>query len=416
MAEAAQLCPPAKRMAVRLREAYQKRQYQKKYASQYETDAKLVLFCAYSGRQYACSPKALYEQMCREERYKDYHFVWAFCNPEEFSSLESGRTRLVRYGSDDFQKVLAQAAYWITNTRIPGFAVKKPDQVYVQTWHGTPLKRLGFDVEHYITGADDKKSMQRSYLTDAVRYDYLLSPSPYYSEKMRSAFHLDEIHKSDCVLELGYPRNDSLYTSTDADRERIRQQLGVSDQKVILYAPTWREEGLRPQEGYTYGNGLKLLLGLDLSRLQEQLGEEYVILLRCHYYISALAAKQCAKGQIVDVSSYPEINELYLAADLLLTDYSSVFFDYAVTKKPMLFYMYDLPHYREVRDFYFDTDRLPGEIITKEEKLVDAIRQSITVPPDLEKYDRFLADFQPHPGACAKEVLKRVIRETDIKS
>ncbi len=401
--------PPLRRFAVRVRDFLEAESYVRRYAKSCRTDQKRILFCAYSGRQYACSPKAIYEFLQKEG--EDYQFIWAFQDPEKFTELkENKRTSLVRYGSDEFRKELATCKYWVFNTRVPGGIVKKEDQVYIQTWHGTPLKKLGYDVGRYISGADDKKSLCYSYRTDARRYDFFLSPSPYYTEKMSSAFHLKALGKEECILEEGYPRNDSLYTTSAEEILRLRQKLGLKQgEKAILYAPTWRETALDPAKGSSYSKGIAFQLGLDLKKLLAELGEEYKILLRTHYFIRQQLDFSAYGDRLVDVSDYKDINELYLAADMLLTDYSSVFFDYAILKKPMLFYMYDLETYQDIRDFYIDLEELPGEIVTREEELPSAIRRSLMEQTDTEVYRRFNQKFNPYPGPASKRVWERII-------
>ena len=403
-------CPPLRRSAVRARDFLQAGTYLRNYARPCRTDEKRILFCAYSGRQYACSPRAIYE-MLREDETNGYRFVWAFQHPEHFPEVgEDKRTKLVSYGSEEFKKELASCKYWVFNTRVPSGIVKKEDQVYIQTWHGTPLKKLGYDLKQYISGADDKKSLQYSYRTDAKRYDFLLSPSPYYSEKMASAFHLKALNKEKCILELGYPRNDSLYLASAEKVEEIRKRLGIAPwEKAILYAPTWRETALDPAKGSSYSKGIDFQLGLDLKKLLDELGENYKILLRTHYFIRDNMDFSAYGERVIDVSDDKDINALYLAADLLLTDYSSVFFDYAILQKPMLFYMYDLHSYQGIRDFYIDLSELPGKILTQEEELPSAIRQSLCEKPDEEVWHSFNQKFNPHSGPVSKKVWDAIV-------
>lgn len=403
---------PLRRCVTRLRDSIKKRRYQKRYAH-LAVDEKRILFCAYSGRQYACSPRALYE-MLKEEK-EDYTFVWAFRDPDAFAKVHDARTRLVTYGSDDFYRELASCKYWVFNTRVPGDAVKKDNQVYVQTWHGTPLKRLGYDVEHYIKGADDKKSLRYSYRTDAKRYDVLLSPSAFYSQKMTSAFHLKELGKADVLLEQGYPRNDSLYAGEDekkAVRASVRANLGIGeDEFVILYAPTWRENRLNPSAGSTYGTGISFAMPVDLHRLSEAAGRPCKVLLRTHYFVKD---EWQSDRDIINVSRYPDINALYIAADLLITDYSSVFFDYAILNKPILFYMYDLDAYQNVRDFYFPLSELPGKIIKEEEDLYRQVGSVASGEIDID-YEAFHDKFNPIGGPVSKQVWREIEKKIAIK-
>ena len=409
--------PAAKRAAVRVRDRIGVRRYQKQYANRIRTDVKQVVFTAYSGRQYACSPKALYEKMLSMEEYAQYHFTWAFLRPEDFAFLkERPRTTVVRYRSEEYYKAMAAAGTWISNTRVPSEVWPKEDQLYVQTWHGTPFKKLGYDVTNYIHGADDKKSLRYSYLTDARRMGMLLSPSPYYTEHMVTAFHLDALGKASIVLEKGYPRNDSLYTATEEDVARIREQLGVAGKKVILYAPTWREN-LHPETGHGYAEGMEFNMGWDVNAWEDYLvsqGEdpgEYAVLLRTHYFDVAGEDIFC-HAMLKDVSEYPEINDLYLAADVLLTDYSSVFYDYKILQKPAVFYLYDLEDYRGVRDFYMDPDKLPGPVCTTRQRMHEALLGALKgeVREEPKRDEAFLNTFAPTKGPCSETVLRHIFR------
>lgn len=407
-------CPPLKRTCVKIKDSAERHVYDSHFGNQYEVIPNLVLFSSYAGRQFSCSPKQLYLAMLQDKAYAEFTFVWAFKEPKSYEYLlDDGRTTLVKYGSAEYKKYLACAKYWVSNTRISSGVSKKPEQIYVQTWHGTPLKKLGFDVEYYVKGADDKKSLRRSYLLDAKRFTYLLSPSPYYTEKMSSAFHLKEIGKEDVILELGYPRNDSLYQLDESYVNQVKEHLGIKEyQKVILYAPTWREENLNPAKGFSYSSGIGFQSAVDFPKLQENLGEDYVILLRTHYFVSKKLDFSSYGAAVIDVSRYEEINDLYMISDLLLTDYSSVFFDYAVLKKPMVFYMYDLENYKHVRDFYFSLEELPGKVIQEEEDLSETIIDSTENFVYDEKYRAFNKKFNPHEGPCSNKILKHIMEES----
>ena len=405
--------PALRRMAVRLRDRLQKRQYRRRTAGVIPTEPKRYLFCAYAGKSFACSPKALYEVL-REDPDPDLVFVWAFQEPEKHSALaaQERRIRLVEYGSEAFRKELARCRYWVFNTRVPSYAVKKPDQYYIQTWHGTPLKRLGYDVEQYITGADDKESLRYSYRTDAARYDVLLSPSPFYTEKMTSAFHLKALGKADAVLEKGYPRNDALYAASAEKIAALRAQFGIGPgEKVILYAPTWRENALDPGKGSTYGEGIAFDLKLDPEKLLDAAGAGSRLLLRMHYFSRQTSQPDNPAGRIVDVSEYDDINDLYLISDLLITDYSSVFFDYAVLDRPILFYMYDLDSYQNVRDFYLPLSSLPGSVVRAEDALYAAAAAALQAPSAVST--AFHKKFHPYPGEVSRTVWEEIRRRED---
>ena len=375
-------------------------------------DGHSVVFCSYLGRQYACSPKAIYEYMLGDEKYADYTFVWAFRDVGAFEDIPADevRTKKVVYLSAEFDKEMSKAGYWIFNARVPAYIRKRKDQTYIQTWHGTPLKRLGLDVKGYITGADDIKSLHKSFRSDGRRMDVLISPSPFYTEAMSGAFGLNG-SLSQKVRQLGYPRNDALYHADDIARLEIRVKLGIPEgARVILYAPTWRETSLDASKGSTYSAGLKYDSGLDMAEFIAKIPRDVVVLLRTHYFVAAHAACDGCEDRIIDVSDYPDINELYIASDMLMTDYSSVMFDFAILGRPMLFYMYDLESYRNIRDWYFPIEELPGDIITREENLPQAVERALEGNEAYgEKALEFAEKYYPMGGDSAKRVCESLL-------
>lgn len=334
---------------------------------------KQIIFSSFQGRLYSCSPKAIYEYMISNPQFDDYKFIWAFNKPEQKQSLfTDGRTVLVKYNSKDFFKYLASSKYWIFNFKTPEYFIKKENQIFLQCWHGTPLKRIGMDIEVDGNAATDKKKIHESYLNDAKKYDYFISPSRYATERFVSSFGLKLLDKENIIIEQGYPRNDKLKNFDADDIIEIKRKLNISsDKKVILYCPTFRDDQYKPGVGHTYQ------LGINLLRLKEKLGDGYFLLLRLHYLVSNKIDISQFKGFALDVSSYDDINDLYLISDVLVTDYSSVFFDFANLNRPMIFYMYDRELYQgTLRDFYLDLKDIPGPIIEDECKLIEALRNT----------------------------------------
>ena len=372
-----------------------------------EIDDKLVYFQTFSGRGYSDSPKAMYEYMRKAPEYKDYKFVWSFREPEKYRELlEDGRTELVKFRTRADNIALRKAKYWIANYRMLDYQHPRKGQIYVQCWHGTPLKRLGYDIDASDNAMNSIGEIREKYRTDAKKFSYLLSPSPFASEKFATAWDLNATHQTHKIIEEGYPRNDRLINAGDEERTGIRKKLGVDDKKVILYAPTWRDNQHISGEGYSYKTEV------DFDRLKEALGDKYVILFRAHYLVANSFDFDRYDGFVRDVSSYDDINDLYLASDLLITDYSSVFFDYSNLERPVIFYMYDLDQYEhEMRGFYLSLDELPGPIVKDEEKLIEEIEKSENWTAD-EKYLEFNRRFNPHEdGKASARVLARIIRK-----
>lgn len=394
---------------------YEKRRFYYWWRSHKVTpDEKTVVFNSFNGKTYGCSPKAVYEYMISHEEFSDWNFIWAFKNAKKHKFLENNpNTKVIRQTARIYERRLAKAKYWVTNYRVPDHVWPKPEQVYVQCWHGTPLKRLGYDLQTSENAIDSIADIRKKYDMDAKKFDYILSPSKFASEKFSSAWNLKSSGMEDKVMEVGYPRNDFLLNHKPEDIRAIKENLGIPEEKkVILYAPTWRDNQHEAGVGFTYD------LNLDFERLREELGEEYVILFRVHYLVASKFSFKDFEGFIYNVSNYDDINHLYLIADLLITDYSSVFFDYGILKKPMLFYMYDLDDYKDsIRGFYFGIDKLPGRIITKESELPDAIRDSVENFVYDDKYREFNEMFShSEDGQASARFVATVFKDVHVTS
>jgi CDP-glycerol glycerophosphotransferase len=224
----------------------------------------------------------------------------------------------------------------------------------------------------------------------------------------RCAFNLDVVNPDVEILELGYPRNDILFFPDEERMRRTRHRLGISEddkRKLVLYAPTWRDNQHQTGVGYTYD------LNVNFDKWRRKLGENYIILFRAHYFIANSFDFSAYDDFVKDASIIDDINDLYVIADLLITDYSSVFFDYADLKRPMLFYMYDLEEYQgKMRDFYIDLNTLPGDIVTEEEELLEKISQMDYENFYDERYRKFNETYNYlDDGHAAERVVKRLI-------
>jgi CDP-glycerol glycerophosphotransferase len=338
-----------------------------------------VLFQSWGGKQYSDSPRAVYEEMRRQGR--DEPALWV--RRDTSVQLPAG-TPSVLFGSHEYFEALATARYVVANDSMPTFYEKRPASNYLQTWHGTPLKRIGFDIENAQFG---NRNYLNEFAVEVTKWNQLVSPNPFSTEVFRRAFRFDGE-----VLETGYPRNDVFY-APDAEerRQRIREGLGLRpDQRVILWAPTWREDQRDARGRYT------LPLPFDLSTWDRILQPDDVLLFRGHQLIQQTVGGMLrGLRQVRNVTLYPDIQELYLAADLLITDYSSVMFDFANTRRPMIFYTWDLDHYRDhLRGFYLEFEQtVPGPVVTDLERLRELLDDT---PVDLAQtpaYQRFVDRF-----------------------
>ncbi|WP_440099712.1 bifunctional glycosyltransferase/CDP-glycerol:glycerophosphate glycerophosphotransferase [Streptosporangium sp. H16] len=355
-----------------------------------------VLFDSYGGRQFSDSPKAIYEELVR--RGADLEFMWIVRDGQV--ELPEGVTPVRRYGREFFD-ALARCRYIVTNSHLPSWFERREGQTVLQTWRGTPLKRIGFDVEKVpFTRSDHHERLARA----VARWSHLISPSPWCTSVLDSALRFEGE-----VLEIGSPRDDLLRRAGAATRTReIRERLGLPEgRKVVLYAPTWRDDKFYSKGRY------RLDLRLDLRHMDEELGGDHVLMIRKHPSVTDRLPR-VGTDFVLDVSAYPDIQELYLVADMLITDYSSAMFDFAVTGKPMLFYTYDLERYRdEVRGFYFDFEaEAPGPLLRTTEEVVAAVRDADEVHAKYRKpYDAFTARFCPlEDGGASARAVDRIFR------
>ena len=217
------------------------------------------------------------------------------------------------------------------------------------------------------------------------------------------------MNKEDITIEKGYPRNDFLFNKSEKDIIAIKKKLGVPlDKKVIFYLPTFRDNQHTSGVGYTYK------LEIDFDRLRKKFGKEYVILFSPHYFIANSIDLSKYKGFIINVAKYDEINELYLISDIIMTDYSSVFFDFANLKRPMLFYMYDYDLYQgSLRDFYISLDELPGPIAKTQDELEDNLKNIDKLfKENKSKYEKFNKKYNYlDDGNASLRVIKVIFKE-----
>ncbi|WP_335673711.1 CDP-glycerol glycerophosphotransferase family protein [Erysipelatoclostridium sp. AM42-17] len=368
------------------------------------SNSKTVLFIAFHGRGYSDNPKAIYEYMKSQPEFQDYHFIWAIKNHRKKNIKISG-AQIIEYFSIPYFYYLARSHYWVVNCKLPGYVLKKPNQVYLQTWHGTPLKKLAYDIEvpkgttFYRSGMSEE-SMHETYAQDVKKYNYMISPSRFTTEVFQSAFRINK----ERLIETGYPRNDILSLYSQEDIIKIKKELDIPlDKKVILYAPTWRDNSF-VAKGYTFK------LEVNFDQWKKILGNDYVVIFKPHYLIVNDFDMSKYKGFVYPIEPSQDISSLYLISDILITDYSSVFFDYAILKRPIYFYMYDIEQYRDqLRGFYLDIYHdLPGEILDNEDDLLTKI---VEQDYDYHKLESFNQRFNNHEdGYASKRVVDIVFK------
>ncbi|MDN3450136.1 bifunctional glycosyltransferase family 2 protein/CDP-glycerol:glycerophosphate glycerophosphotransferase [Planococcus sp. APC 3906] len=348
---------------------------------------KWVLFESHMGKQYSDSPKYLYEQLV--DSGQNFKYIWSFQNPDNVEV--PGPAIKVKRNSLKHFYYLNRAKFWVDNQGMARLANKKDKQVYVQTWHGTPLKKMGYD---------QKKTPNKNELaglklqTDA--WDYLISPNRYTSDILRRGFRY-----AGEILETGYPRNDILVKKPENIMQKVQQHFGITEgQKVVLFAPTFRDWD---------PNSFEKVLD-DVQALSKETDSNTIVLLRLHYLLSEAISQLELPSNIINASTYQDIQELYLVSDVLITDYSSVMFDYALLKRPIILYCYDLEEYITRRGMYFDfADKAPGPVCETMSEVVHYLNH----PSELDQFngslENFVAEFGSiEDGHAAARVVEKV--------
>lgn len=349
-----------------------------------KTDNKLILFVSYGGKQYSDSPKVIYEAMCQDPRFKNFDFVWAFQNPSAFDV--PGRAKVIKIDTLKYFIISLKARCWITNVvveRTLNYSGK--NTFYFCTWHGTPIKTLGSDIK-----------IKTFYNHFRYKFDILLAQGPYDVEIFKRAFKLTEEN----IKLFGLPRNDFLMLATDKEQMKIKVKLGIPrEKKVILYAPTYRDN-----HGYVMDKVL------NFKKWYEILGDDYVILFRAHSAVNKLININLNFDFIYDVTNYPDLNELMIVSDMLISDYSSIFFDYSILGKPMFCYAYDYEEYNASRGLYFDIRKeLLGGSLSEDELLY--LIKNIDTKEAIEKTVRFRDKFISEYGNATRKSIDFIYKK-----
>lgn len=327
---------------------------------------KIIVFESFFGKQFSDSPKAIHKFLLENKNEYAYRLIWAV-KPGYEDEFIKQNIETVKRGSFKWLVLMARASYWVNNVRVPDWVVKNKKTTYLQTWHGTPLKKLGLDIEKLTMPGIDQATYRKTLVSDTSKWDFLIAQNDYASEKYQSAFNLS----ADKVKVTGYPRNDFLKNFDVDFVDEMKKEIGIStSKKVILYAPTWKDNNSYEKGSY------RSVLDIDLEKMHSVLGSEYVLLIKWHYLISdQIKIPEKFKGFAIKVPQTYDINSYFVISDFLITDYSSVFFDYANLQRPIIFFTPDWETYQnEVRGMYSDIIAdLPGIVVDTTTTLIEAI-------------------------------------------
>ena len=342
--------------------------------------------------------------MVNQELDKEFKCIWSLEDPTiniPGNAIKVKRARL------KYLYYLAIAKIWVCDTRQPAFLVKRPETTYIQLWHGTPLKKLAMDMDVLkMSEGMELSEYKRLFKKNTETWDYLISQSDYTTEKFRSSFDFKNI-----ILDSGFPRNDVLFKRNNLKSiNYIKNSYNLpQDKKVILYAPTWRDDEF-------YENGIyKYSSKIDYDLLKKELSDTHILLVKLHYLVKDSLDWSNYDGFIYQCDQSWDIQELYLISDILVTDYSSVMFDYSIIKRPMIIYAYDYENYRDnLRGFYFNIyEEFPGPIVENTSDLIDSI-QNYDCKEYEKKYKRFVEKFTSFDdGNASSRIVDLIIEKSE---
>ena len=346
-------------------------------------DNHLIIFASFGGRKFDDSPKVIYEAMLLDHRFDDFKLVWAFISPDDYTMPRGEKVRIDTFL---YYKTLLRARVWVTNSSMTrGLNITGIHTFELNSWHGSAIKKMGEDINEGNKSFAIKSSKNNP--------GVMLAQSEYDVEVFTKAFQM----RKEQFRIVGLPRNDELAHVTQNIQDEKKQLLGIqANKKVILYAPTFREYDKDS------GNNVVLIHPINLTLWQEQLGNDYVLLFRAHYEVAKVMGIK-DNDFVKNVSSYSNLNDLMIASDMLISDYSSIFFDYSILGKPMLSYCYDYDKYAQKRGMYFDIrDYLPNA--DNENDLIKLIKNTnitIECSATMMFQEKFVSEY----GFAAKESL-----------
>lgn len=364
---------------------------------------KRVLFESFLGRNVSGNPKYVYNYFVEQGLDKKYELIWILNNTED---EVIGRAKKVKRKTLKYYYYMATAGYWVFNARQADEIIKRPEVSYLQTWHGTPYKTLGNDMFNAsMPGVRDVNDYKEKFYRNSRRWDYLIAQNDYSAEIFKRAFSFDKV-----MLPYGYPANDVLYKGNNEKYiNQLKDKFNLpKDKKVVMYAPTWREDNFYRKGHY------KMTMELELDKMMKALGDEYILILRMHYLIANTINVSDYAGFVYDLSQGCDIQELYLVSDVMITDYSSTMFDYANLRRPMVFFAYDLDKYtNDLRGAYFSLPEVaPGPVVKTTEAVIESLENISKVKEEYrEKEEAFYNKFcHLDDGYAAKRVYETVFK------
>lgn len=381
-------------------------------------DKHMIVFESSLGRNFTGSPKAVFEEFIKRPEAENYRIYYIFDKPGECQGrlyMDTRGRKLKVHAVKNYRLkyyyILASAGVIITDTRFQKL-FKRKGCLLIQTWHGTPLKKLALDMKNVnMSVSKDIEKYHAEFINESKSWDYLVVQNEFSEKVLPKAFGY-----RGALLRTGYPRNDILVNSmmqscggnigSVKEISYYKTKFGLPcDKKVILYAPTWRDNAFYDNASY------KFETKMDIGLMEKELGDKFTLAVKYHYLVNDNLAQKA--GTFVHVfDAQTDISELYLAADMLITDYSSVMFDYSILKRPMFFYVFDLADYRDrVRGFYFDIgEEAPGPVVDRTDGLIKAIK-NYDYNSYKDKYESFCRKYHGYEtGNASKNIVDIIIK------
>lgn len=351
-------------------------------------NSKQILFTSYCGKQYSCNPKYISKYI--QEHYPDYHLIWAFQDPSQFSNLENEGIQIVKYYSLHFIKACLESGYIVTNARDLLYIPFSKKQTVINTWHGGgAYKKVGSSVNK-VSSAEQ----YRLKLMSKINYVYLSSSKAFTQMTIKESFHHDGK-----ILETGMPRNDLLVNCNTVSYQVHDYYHIPHDTHILLYAPTYREDKKVSDYAFDFDKILPVL--------QKRFGGNWVILFRTHYFIAQTLSK--ASAQFVDASKYADMQELLLEASILITDYSSSMWDFSLMYKPCFLYATDLNQYDQDEGFYTNIHSWPFPLAQTFDELLSRIEAFDTEAYNIDVRNHHLELGSFENGHACKTVCEAII-------
>ena len=374
-------------------------------------DDNAVFYESRDGQSFVDSPLAIFLYLAKQKDYDYLRHYWVY-SPETPSSFFEevsqfdGKVEFVERNSQRYYDLIATAKYLITNSTFQTFFSKRPDQVYINTWHGIPLKKMGFDMPQ------DPRNAQ-NVLRNFLMADYFLQPNAYSTDVFIGAYKLTGAFQGE-ILQGAYPRTDLLFNT---DKEGLLSRIGTlasyfdNEKRTVMYSPTWKGTSITNPT-----DSIEEMLN-QIKDLTSTFNDTYNILLKVHPFVYSKVADDERFAPYL-VPDSVDANEIMSIVDVLITDYSSIFFDFVNTGKPILFFVPDAKEYKSTRGLYLKQSEMPGPVLNNFAALKRALANLKFVQKKYSaKYKRFSEKYGSLAnGMATKEIVDFVFKSVPMKN